>query len=831
VAILHDPGDAVANSGPAQWAISLLRKRLEAANLNVRMDAARPGDFTITISSGGDLAVSPKSGGLAVSSRDAEVLVHSLTDLADQVAYAQNPIQTLGSASEKAVSSPNRIRSIMRMFVSDVEDKAWFQSKDFWPPYLDMLATHRFNRFNLSFGLGYDAASRLRDTYLYFAYPFLMDVAGYKVKAVGLPDKERDLNLQMVRYISDECAARGMQFQMGLWTHAFKWIDSPQANYVINGLTDELQGPYSRDAIHRLLMECPNITGVTLRVHGESGVPEGSYDFWKMLFGGIVATGRKIEIDMHAKGMDQQMRDVALATGLPVKVSPKFWAEHMGLPYMQASIRQQEMPPAVARTGMYSLSSGSRSFLRYSFGDLLKSDRKYGVLHRVWPGTQRLLLWGDPGFAAEYGKLFSFLDTDGVEYFDPLSFKGRKGSGLPGDRGGYSDASLRTEGSWPKYEYTYRLLGRMAQNPDCDPDVIRRQLNKSLGDGNTIAYALAYASRILPLITSAHDPSAANSNYWPEMYLNMSMADAAAGGPYTDTPRPHVFGTVSPLDPQIFATIEESSHAILQGESLAKVTAQEVARELERHSALAINMLAPSNKPPDISDPAVRRAMIDIKIAAGIGEFFSHKIRAGLLWTMFNATGDEAVRAACVAEYKNARDAWAKLSDDASVYASDLTFGPEAQLRGHWKDRLPAIDEDIAAVMGHVAAAKGANPTDLMLREITQPRQRPEINVGPSVPGTFAPAQPIRLTIKSTDGTLASAKLWYRHVNQAETFQSLEATQTADQFQAVIPAAYAETPFAIQYYWELRHKGGQVRQYPGFQPGFSGVPYYVMKRA
>jgi hypothetical protein len=41
-------------------------------------------------------------------------------------------------------------------------------------------------------------------------------------------------------------------------------------------------------------------------------------------------------------------------------------------------------------------SAGTRSFLRYGYGDLLREDREWGVLHRIWPGTQRLLLWGDP---------------------------------------------------------------------------------------------------------------------------------------------------------------------------------------------------------------------------------------------------------------------------------------------------------------------------------------------------------------------------------------------------------------------------------------------------
>ena len=36
-----------------------------------------------------------------------------------------------------------------------------------------------------------------------------------------------------------------------------------------------------------LLKQCPEIQGLTLRVHGESGIPEGSYAFWKTLFEAI----------------------------------------------------------------------------------------------------------------------------------------------------------------------------------------------------------------------------------------------------------------------------------------------------------------------------------------------------------------------------------------------------------------------------------------------------------------------------------------------------------------------------------------------------------------
>ncbi len=365
-----------------------------------------------------------------------------------------------------------------------MEDKPWYQDKNFWPPYLTMLAANRFNRFNLTLGLGYDFATGLRDTYFFFAYPFFLSVPGYDVRAVPLPDAERDLNLAMLKFISDETARRGLQFQLGLWTQGFTWRNSPDVNYTISGLTAETQGAYCRDALRALLTHCPNITGVTLRTHGESGVPEGDTEIWKTIFDGVAQCGRKVEIDLHAKGIDQAIIDTALATGMPVTVSPKFWAEHMGLPYMQGAIRQQEMPPRNAGTGgFFSRSSGSRSFLRYGYGDLYAEDRRYKILHRIWPGTQRLLLWGDPKMAADYGRVSSFCGSNGVEIYEPLFFKGRKGSGLPGGRCAYADAALKPALDFEKYDYAYRVWGRNFYNPDADADGWRRALNQQFGRG------------------------------------------------------------------------------------------------------------------------------------------------------------------------------------------------------------------------------------------------------------------------------------------------------------------------------------------------------------
>jgi hypothetical protein len=578
---------------------------------------------------------------------------------------------------------------------------------------------------------------------------------------------------------------------------------------------------------------------VTFRIHGESGVAEGSYAFWKTVFEGVTGSGRQIEIDMHAKGMDQGMIDVALATGMPVTISPKFWAEHMGLPYHQASIRDLERPTPNARsTGLMALSAGSRSFLRYGYGDLLAEDRRYRVLHRIWPGTQRHLLWGDPAFAAEYSRAFGFCGSAGAEIFEPLSFKGRKGSGLPGGRDAYADPSLRPAGGdWEKYLYTYRLWGRLLYNPNADPEVWRRQLRTEYGPAaGPVESALGAASRVLPLVTTAHDPSAANNGYWPEMYLNMPIVGVAAPGLYGDSPSPRRFGTVSPLDPQLFSTVDELAEELTRGSLGAKYSPLEVAQQLEDWSSEAATLLAEADKrTKDRRDPVYRRMAVDVSIAAGLGRFVAWKLRAGVLYGLCEKGGHDAVLQEALKAYRAARQAWAELAGRAEgVYVRDVTYGLEPQLRGHWSDRLAAIDADIAAMEQRQgkAAARGAEPKDVaraMAAVLARPH-RPEVRIEHTPPTALRPGYDLDIQMRPAGHSVTSALLWYRRVNQAETFLKKPMVRQQGTYQASIEGEYTKSVFPLQYYFELRSGQGQAWLYPGFRAGFLGQPYFVVEK-
>jgi len=862
IALIVDPADPVASSPPVKWAAEQVRLAVTAkgASLQVSNSPEEAGDFSLRIVVAGVrsamaraflkggtvppreafLLMPGKMSGMAavlVSGSDASGFVYGLLELADRVRYGADPMSGLALAQPIQEQPANQVRSIARAFVSDVEDKPWFYDREFWRDYLTTLAAQRFNRFALTFGLGYDFPRGVTGDYLHFPYPYLLDVPGYRVRAVPLDDAERDRNLEMLRFISGETALRGLDFQLALWTHAYERTDSPHSHHHIEGLTPETHAPYCRDALALLLKNCPAIRGLTFRVHGESGVPEGSYSFWRTVFDGIVRAGRRIEIDMHAKGIDSKMMDVAVETGMPVKISAKYWAEHMGLGYHQAAIRELEMPRDDEKVdGIFSLSNGSRRFLRYGYGDLFQEGRRYDVLFRIWAGTQRPLLWGDPATAAAYGHSAHFCGASGVEICEPLFFKGRQGSGLPGGRCAYADESLNpTGGDFRKYEYTYRIWGRLLYHPETDPENWRRYLRTEFGAaGTSVENALSHASRVLPLITTAHLPSASNLGCWMEVYTNMPIVEGGAQVPYGDTVQPKRLGTVSPLDPELFSTIEEHAGELLKGPRSGKYSPVEVAQWLEDSAAVAERELGTAvNRAPSRNAPEFRRVEEDVRIQVGLAQFFAAQLRSGVLFDIYRRTGDGTAREQAIAACRRARNAWASMAERAQrVYRADITFGETPVRRGHWMDRLPAIDKDLAAMeAAHLEPAHAievnAEVTELAIRAAMEQPRRVSVKCDHIPPERFQPGNSVSIGLRP-GGPVASARLHYRRVNQAERWQVLDMERDGPAFRTAIPADYTRSPYALEYYFELRRDAATAWLHPGFAANLDNQPYFVL---
>lgn len=862
VSLVVDPADDVAVSKPATWAVDKLAQVLTERGIAVtrpsRLQVTSEESFCIAVAgtesvtakrmlqdAGASVAATPEALGLVIvghggkpallaCGHDSRGLVYALTELVDLVQNATDPMAALKGVESTTEQPANEVRSVTRLFCSNVEDVPWYNDRAMWPQYFDMLVTQRFNRFNLAFGIGYDFIRRVTDAYFLFTYPFLLKVPGYNVRVPQLPDEERDRNLETLKYISEQCVMRGLEFHLGLWMHGYEWIDSPDANYTIGGLDKSTHGPYCRDAVKLLLQEVPNIHGLTFRIHGESGVQEGSFDFWKTVFDGVATCGRRVLIDMHPKGMSRQMTEIALGTNQPVAMSPKFWGEHMGMPYHQADIRKLEKPKSEDKGGLMALSEGTRSFLRYGYGDLFQEDRGWSVVHRIWPGTQRILQWGDPLFAAAYSRAFRFCGSNGVEIMEPLSFKGRRGSGHAGSRCGYADATYDPRWDWQKFEFSTRIWGRMLYNPGTKPEVWRRWLRREFGPGAIeMETALANVSRILPVVTSAHAPSAGNNMYCPELYYNQSMVDAEHFGPYGDSQEPRVFGNSSSFDPELFLSMNEYAEELLEGKFSGKYSPVEVAQWIEDFAAMGRKALARAEASTTGSgNAAYRRTKVDIEIQAGLGEFFGAKFRSGVLFHLYEVTKERVALEASIEQYKRARAAWAALADvSKGIYMADITMGEQPYLRGHWLDRLPSIDKDIAALSAILNAVTTAGPTSKVAAAVKMVLGRPHraaFTMNHAAPSHFTRGEALSLTLSAPQDA-ERVRLHYRNIDQAENYVTMAMEWQNSHYAASIPASYTRTLFPLEYYFEVSNRTGETVLYPGFAPDLTNQPYFVVR--
>ncbi|MGE0006746.1 MAG: hypothetical protein AB7S92_14270 [Parvibaculaceae bacterium] len=789
---------------------------------------------------------------------DLRGLVYAITELADRVRFAGSLPDALDFAEPLVGTPAAAIRSISKCFQSETEDLPWFHDRNGWEEYLTHLATHRFNRFSLTFGKQYNypyGNEFVSDVYFHLAYPFLVSVPGHDVSISNMTGEERTRNLETLKFIAGEADRRGLEFQLALWTQSYDFDNCPNAKHQISGLGPRNIAAYCRDALSMLLAEVPAISGLTLRVHVESGIPEGDYAFWQTYFAAVKGAGRTIRLDLHAKGIDEKLIDTALDTGMPVCISPKYTSEHMGLPYHQMSIRPLELAgsqalpagpgpepraatlysghDAAEHAGKWRFSEGSRKFMRYSYGDLLREDRPYGVLFRIWPGTTRILLWGDRMLAGGYGRSSTFCGSQGVELCEPLSFKGRMGTGIPGSRTGYQEKHLSGRHDWQKFEYTYRVWGRSLYDPEAEPEAFCRFLTSRFGAaGAACGNAVASASRILPLVSLAHAPTASNNSYWPEMYENMSVLHEAPHLPYGyELARPARFGTVGACDPQFFLSPSEFAACLLDGSTIRKLSPLTWANWLERHATAAgVEMgraLALAGNP----QPELNLVRVDVTILAAIGRFFAEKVRAAVLWEYHLLTGDGRPAREALVRYRKAHDAWTEAANvGKDVYLPDITYGPHSWLRGRWDDRLPAIEKDIADMEAAAMTAGLPHRSDpLVERQVERILNWSASQSHPSrhVPqDRFVRGEAMEISIAPFGAGRHSVGLHYRHVNQSEQWQSAGMKWCGGEYTAFIPGEYTSSPYPIMYYFEISGDGVS-NFYPGMVENLSNTPYFL----
>jgi hypothetical protein len=792
----------------------------ESFTIRVRdSDHTRP--LTVTIEAGGERG-----------------FTYAMTEIAQRIQAGDTDslAELDGLSQEPAVA----VRGIQRNFSSVREDAPWFHDRAFWVEYLDFLANQRFNRFQLAFGMQYNYGTgwesrTATDNYLVFPYPFLVDVPGFSVRAQGVSNEERDRNMTALAFIAAETKRRGMSFQLGIWNHAYDFAHDSEHWYPILGISPETHAAYSAAALKVILTRIPEIDGVTFRVHHEGGIhEEGHGAFWGTVFDAASEVGRPLDIDMHAKGVDDELLDAADKPNLRTTISPKYWAEHMGLPYHQASIRPHERKPlefAGKDKSITGVTDGDRRFTRYGYADFLSEDRRTDIVFRMWPGTQKLLLWGDPAMAAGFGRYATIGGSRGVEFCEPLTFKGRRGTGEFARHDPYIADDLRLGvHDWRKYRYTYALWGRFLFAPDENPAVHRRVLDADYGGAAAeVEHGLAALSRILPLVTVVHGVSGANNFYSPEMYVDLPISAWKLNTHYAwDTPRPAIWENVSPFDPTLFYGVGEYADAVMRGDLSPKYTPLEIAAWIEAMVEQGRASIAAIGSVP-AEGSHLARAILDMQVLTHLGAFFAGKFRASLAYAMFRRTGDtdslrEAIEllAAAHSEYS------AIAAIVRGRYHDDIAFGVGASDRGTWADRIQPMREDLHLLRMELDRAP-ASPPPAETRTMSDHRASRWIAEARFVSSeNYRRGEDVTVCLSTSDEAITTAVLHYRHLNQAEDWIPVAMRRSADGFVGVIPGTFSDSPFPLQYFAEVCRVGDSPVFVPAFDTELSNQPYIIV---
>jgi hypothetical protein len=231
----------------------------------------------------------------------------------------------------------------------------------------------------------------------------------------------------------------------------------------------------------------------------------------------------------------------------------------------------------------------------------------------------------------------------------------------------------------------------------------------------------------------------------------------------------------------------------------------------------------------------------DVAIQAGIGRFFAEKLRAGALFELYRATGDGRPVQEALAAYRRARQAWLDASAvSQATYKRDITYGRAAHLRGCWQDRLAAIDQDIADMeaeqvskTARPAGVHSAGQVTSALQAILSRDRRPVTKLLHTPPASFRKGAPIVITARPSsrsDAGKLTLRLHYRRVNQADVYQIAEMAQNGDEYTASIPRANTDSPFPVQYFFEVRRGSGAATLWPGFNAELTNPPYFVVRQ-
>lgn len=745
-----------------------------------------------------------------VAGRDDRGLMYGLLEVAQRVSWAAERGRPFSEVRD-LTESPSVVERAVSVYTMH---KRYFESRlfdeEYWRRYFDLLVENRFNAFVVVFG--YENGG-----YLAPVYPYLFDVEGFPdVRVVGFtPELQKKYSAAMHRMI-ELAQQRGLKVTLGLWDHIYRGgvqtggVKEADPNRrlpgVPYGLTSTNLMEYSAAAFTKFLKLFPEIDAVQFRMHNESGLKAGAEmrEFWRRMYQVVKSTRPELEFNARAKDFPDELIDLALKMGVRLRITTKYWAEQMGLPFHPTHINRQNQHDR-----------------RHGYADLLRYPKRYNMHWRLWNGgTTRILLWGNPDYVRRFAESTHIYDGEGFEINEMLA---TKMEAQPHEAEPFQllNPPYRFyQYEFERYWHFYQVFGRVSFNPNTSSEYWDREFKRRFGSaGVHLRDALHAASWILPRINASIFPynKFPTTRGWAEKqrWENLPAYANAEGS-----------------DIQQFASFKEAAADEIRGTSSAKLHPRRNSEWFRRTAETVLEEVRKAENAPNADrSPEFISTTTDLRILANLALYHSVRIHAALAYALFKTSNNPAYLDSAIEHETKAIERWRKLVEAAGdVYASDLMMGWRgADLSGHWRDELPLLEKGLLALKQErvLSSATAQNAAPIPVRPIPADQEPPVLAHSPI--RVVRPSQPLTITATVTDRSeIRFVRVLYRPVTQFEDFKSIEMkrTGTSNQFEAVIPASEINPMWDFMYLFETIDQYGNGKIYPDFE---KETPYVTVR--
>lgn len=746
---------------------------------------------------------------------DERGLMYALLDTADRVGWSRASEDPLANVRDVQEAPFLKDRSVSTY---TMQRRYWEQrlyDERYWEGYFGLLADSRINSFVIIFG--YENGGFLAP-----AYPYFFNVEGFpQVEMVGVDAMQQARNTRAFKRLIQIAHERGVNVTVGFWDHIYRGkvqgggipgaseLAGQRAPHLVVGVTTENLVAYNKAAMTKFLKVFPEIDGVQLRLHWESGVTrEEMPAFWHDMFAIINEARPGLPLDLRAKGLPDPVIEDAIDQGLNFRVATKYWMEQMGLPFHPTHINRQNQRDR-----------------RHGYADLLRYPRRYPMHWRLWSGgTARCLLWGDPEYVRRFAESARLYGGDSFEVNEMLATKmlGEEHDAEPFDL--LTPDHRYYDYEFERYWHYYQVWGRVSYNPDTPAQVWRREFIKRFAReaGPHVMEGLHRASQVLPrIVASAYRyRNFPTTRGWAEMMRQ------------DDLP---TFATAEQTDVQQFQNFADAARAILKGEPTPQRTPAENSRWFTDTSRAILQAVTAAEKARRIPERKEFEATVtDLKILAHLAQYYAERIPAAVSYNLYRETKNPTGLEQALRYEERAVAAWheiVKAADD--VYSPDLAFGVEAVgFPRHWRDELARLEDGLKGLREELAqanAAAGALSFPVLpsvmgtsTNDTTPPRATLE-RVKSARPG-----QPVTVVAQVSDPSgVRWVRLRYRHLTQFEDYETVEMRRDRQTglWSGTIPGDFVVPEWDLMYFIETMDNAGNGRMYPDLDVE---MPYVVV---